>query len=197
MVHVAYDTRYLGYLVLTDEIKEEAPTALATLKEVGVRQTAMLTGDKRLVGERVADTLKIDRVYAELLPHDKVACLEGLMARKTGALVFVGDGINDAPVLARADVGVSMGLMGTDAATYAADVVLMDDKLSGLPRAIRLSRRTLAIVKQNVAFSLGVKSVVLLLGALGLAGMWWAVFADVGVCLLAILNAMRALKPIS
>lgn len=195
-VHVAVDGEYAGHIVISDEEKPDAQKAIAELRQIGVRRTVMLTGDARAVGEGVAEKLGLDEVYAELLPADKVAHVEKLLEEKSekGALAFVGDGINDAPVLSRADVGIAMGGMGSDSAIEAADIVLMDDRPSKIPLAIRIARRTLRIVRQNIAFALGVKAVILLLGALGFAGMWEAVFADVGVSVIAILNAMRALR---
>ena len=194
VAHVSVDGSYAGHIVISDEVKPDAAAAIAALKEAGVKKTVMLTGDAREVGEAVAKQLGIDEAYTQLLPADKVEHMERLLARqpKGEALAFVGDGVNDAPVLARADVG--MGGIGSDAAIEAADVVLMDDKPSKLAEAVRISRRTLRIVHQNIAFALVVKALVLALGALGMATMWEAVFADVGVMVLAILNAMRALK---
>ncbi len=196
VAHVAVDGSYAGHIVISDEVKPDAAAAIAALKEAGVKKTVMLTGDAREVGEAVAKQLGIDEAYTQLLPADKVEHMERLLARqpKGEALAFVGDGVNDAPVLARADVGIAMGGIGSDAAIEAADVVLMDDKPSKLAEAVRISRRTLRIVHQNIAFALVVKALVLALGALGMATMWEAVFADVGVMVLAILNAMRALK---
>lgn len=192
VIHMAADQDYLGYLVIADTPKPDAAEAIRSLKAEGVEKTVMLTGDKAAVAEAVAAELGLDEVHAELLPADKVTAVEGLL--KTGSpLVFVGDGINDAPVLARADVGVAMGALGSDAAIEAADIVLMDDAPSKLSLAVRLSRRTMRIVRQNVVFALAVKAIVLLMGATGEANMWVAVFADVGVLVLAILNAMRAL----
>ena len=192
VIHMAADREYLGYLVIADTPKPDAAEAIRSLKAEGVEKTVMLTGDKAAVAEAVAAELGLDEVHAELLPADKVTAVEGLL--KTGSpLVFVGDGINDAPVLARADVGVAMGALGSDAAIEAADIVLMDDAPSKLSLAVRLSRRTMRIVRQNVVFALAVKAIVLLMGATGDANMWVAVFADVGVLVLAILNAMRAL----
>ena len=195
-VHVAADGVYIGYLVISDEIKEDSDAAIAALKEAGVRRTVMLTGDSQAVGEQVAKQLGLDEVHAGLLPADKVERLEKLLSQKIpgGQLVFVGDGINDAPVLSRADIGIAMGGLGSDAAIEAADVVIMDDKPSKIAAAIQISRKTLAIVKQNIVFALGVKALVLALGAFGAANMWEAVFADVGVSVIAILNASRALK---
>ena len=196
VVYVAMDGIYCGYIVIADSIKDEAFEAIKNLKKVGVRRTIMLTGDKKEVGEAVAARLGLDEVHAELLPGDKVAKVEELLARQTGKhrLAFVGDGINDAPVLSRADVGIAMGSMGSDAAIEAADIVLMDDNPARIADVVRISRKTMSIVKQNIAFTLGVKAVVLLMGAAGAANMWEAVFADVGVSVIAILNAMRALS---
>ena len=192
VIHMAADKDYLGYLVIADTPKPDAAEAIRSLKAEGVERTVMLTGDKTAVAEAVAAELGLDEVHAELLPADKVTAVEELL--QTGSpLVFVGDGINDAPVLARADVGVAMGALGSDAAIEAADIVLMDDAPSKLALAVRLSRRTMKIVWQNVIFALAVKALVLVLGATGDANMWIAVFADVGVLVLAILNAMRAL----
>ena len=196
VVYVAMDGIYCGYIVIADSIKDEAFEAIKNLKKVGVRRTIMLTGDKKEVGEAVAARLGLDEVHAELLPGDKVAKVEELLAQQTGKhrLAFVGDGINDAPVLSRADVGIAMGSMGSDAAIEAADIVLMDDNPARIADVVRISRKTMSIVKQNIAFALGVKAVVLLMGAAGMANMWEAVFADVGVSVIAILNAMRALR---
>ena len=194
-VHVAVDGAYQGHIVIADVAKPDAAEAIRELKALGVRKTVMLTGDARKVGESVARELGIDDYYAELLPADKVAGLERLLAEKRDneKLAFVGDGINDPPVLGRADVGIAMGALGSDAAIEAADVVLMDDKPTRIADAMRIARKTLGIVRQNIVFALGVKGVVLALGAAGLANMWAAVFADVGVSVIAILNAMRAL----
>lgn len=196
IVHVAIEGEYAGHIVVSDRVKDDAREAVAALKGVGVRLTAMLTGDRREVGEDVAGQLGIDRVFAELLPADKLGALESLSAMKRdgGTCAFVGDGINDAPVLARADVGIAMGAMGADAAIDAADVVLMDDNPTKVALAVRIARRTIMIARQNVWFSIGVKILVLLLAALGVATMWMAVFADVGVTVLAVLNAMRTLR---
>ncbi|OCN02627.1 cadmium-translocating P-type ATPase [Clostridium sp. W14A] len=196
IVHVAVGGTYMGHIVISDEVREDAPEAIAALKQLGVRSSVMLTGDAKAVGEDVAARLGIDEVHAELLPAGKMEQVERLLGQKTGRgkLVFVGDGINDAPVLSRADIGIAMGGLGSDAAIEAADVVLMDDHPSKIADAIRISRRTLLIARQNIVFALGVKFIVLTLGALGFANMWEAVFADVGVSVLAILNASRALK---
>ncbi len=196
VVHTAADGVYLGWIVVADQPKDGAAQAIAALRQAGIRKTVMLTGDSRAVADQVARALGLDQVEAELLPGDKVERLEMLLKSESeGAkLAYVGDGINDAPVLARADVGIAMGAMGSDAAIEAADVVLMDDNLQKLPAAIRLARKTMRIVRQNIVFALGVKAVVLLLGAVGAAGMWAAVFADVGVSVLAILNSTRMLR---
>lgn len=196
VVHVARGNDYLGHIVIADEIKEGAVEAIAALKREGVRKTVMLTGDSTAVAQEVAAQLGIDEVHAQLLPAQKVEQVERLLSQKPagGTLAFVGDGINDAPVLTRADVGVAMGALGSDAAVEAADVVLMDDDPRKLSLAVRISRRTLAIARQNIVFALAVKLLVLILVAIGVANMWWAVFADVGVSVLAILNAMRALS---
>ncbi|MDO4549214.1 MAG: heavy metal translocating P-type ATPase [Clostridia bacterium] len=193
IIHISQADEYLGHIVINDEVKPDAKQALARLKELGVEKTVMLTGDSRDVGALVAKEVGVDEYHAQLLPQDKVAMVEELLKEGKG-LCFVGDGINDAPVLSRADVGVAMGALGSDAAIEASDVVLMDDSPMKLCRAIAVSRRTMRIVRQNIAFALAVKAVVLALGAFGMADMWLAVFADVGVLVLAILNAMRALR---
>ena len=197
-VHVASDGVYLGHIVISDEVKPDAKEAITALKACGVRRTVMLTGDAKAVGESVAQELGLDEVHAQRLPADKVTRVEALLGEVSpkGALAFVGDGINDAPVLSRADIGIAMGGLGSDAAIEAADIVLMDDKPSKLADAIRIARRTLAIVRQNIVFALAVKFLVLALSAAGVANMWEAVFADVGVSVIAILNAMRALKTV-
>lgn len=196
VVHTACDGRYLGYITIVDELKPDAKEAIAALYKNGVKDVVMLTGDRKETAESVAKELGISKVYAELLPGDKVDRMEALLAEKSpkGKLVFVGDGMNDAPVLARADIGIAMGGMGSDAAIEAADIVIMTDEPSRIAKAMVISKRTLAIVKQNIVFAIGVKLLVLLLAALGLASMWAAVFADVGVAVIAILNAMRALR---
>lgn len=196
LVYLAEDGRYAGYLLIADELKADAKRAIADLKAAGIRETVMLTGDTDAVGQKVAIELGLDKVYTELLPADKVEEVEALLGQKSekGTLVFVGDGINDAPVLARADVGVAMGGLGSDAAIEAADVVIMTDEPSKLATAIQISKKTLGIVRQNIVFALGVKALFLILGAFGLANMWGAVFADVGVSVIAILNAVRALR---
>ena len=196
IIHVAVDGTYMGHIVISDRERADAPAAIASLKNVGVSKVVMLTGDKRDVAEEVAAQMGITEVRSELLPQDKVSAVEGLLAQKTAgkSLAFVGDGINDAPVLARADVGVAMGGLGSDAAIEAADVVLMDDKLSKLSKAVKIARHTLGIAKQNIVFAIGVKVAVLILAAFGLAPMWLAVFGDIGVMVLAVLNSTRALN---
>ena len=194
MVHVAVDGEYAGHIIISDQLKADAVEAIEQLKALGVRKTVMLTGDKREVAEQVAEQTKVTEYYAELLPADKVSHVERLIAEKSGneTIAFVGDGINDAPVLARADVGIAMGALGSDAAIEAADVVLMDDKPSKIALAIKLSSRTIFIAKENAWFAIGIKVAVLLLATFGMASMGLAVFADVGVMVLAVLNAMRA-----
>ncbi|MBR1932374.1 MAG: cadmium-translocating P-type ATPase [Prevotella sp.] len=196
IIHVAINGVYAGHIVINDKVKDDSAEAIAALRDLGVERTVMLTGDREEVAADVAGKLQLQEYHAGLLPADKVARVEQLLSEKPagGYLAFVGDGINDAPVLARADVGIAMGALGSDAAIDAADVVLMDDRPSKLALAIRLSRRTLSIARQNVWFAIGVKVAVLLLAVLGLATMWLAVFADVGVTVLAVLNAMRALR---
>lgn len=193
VIHISEGENYLGHIVISDEIKPDSKSAVAALKDLRITKTVMLTGDKKEIGEAVGRELGLDEVQAELLPDGKVAAVEKLLNEKT-PLAFVGDGINDAPVLARADIGIAMGGMGSDAAIEAADVVLMDDKPSKLAEAIKIARKTMSIVWQNIIFALAVKAVVLVLGAAGFAGMWLAIFADVGVTVLAILNAMRAMR---
>ncbi len=196
VVYVAVDDRFAGSIVIADEVKEDAKAAIAALNAAGVRKTVMLTGDRREVGEEVASKLGLDQVYTELLPGDKVEKVEELLQNRSGReqLAFVGDGINDAPVLSRADIGIAMGAMGSDAAIEAADIVLMDDEPSKIAVAVRIARKTLRIVRQNIVFALAVKAFFLILGAFGVANMWEAVFADVGVSVIAILNAARALR---
>lgn len=193
VIHISEGSCYLGHIVISDEIKPDSKEALKELKKLGVAKTVMLTGDRKEIAESVGKTLGLDEVHAELLPDGKVKAVESLI-KEGRTLAFVGDGINDAPVLARADLGVAMGAMGSDAAIEAADLVLMDDKPSKLPDAIKIARKTMRIVWQNIVFSLIVKAAVLILAALGFANMWLAIFADVGVTVLAILNAMRAMK---
>lgn len=195
-VHLASDGKYLGRILISDELKTDSAETIAELKRNGVKKTVMLTGDDRHAGEAVGALLGIDEVYSQLLPGDKVSIIERLLGEKTSsrALAFVGDGMNDAPSLSRADLGIAMGAMGSDAAIEAADVVLMDDKPAKIPLAISIAVKTQKIVVQNIVFALGVKFIVLALGATGHAGMWAAAFADVGVCVIAIMNAMRTLK---
>ncbi len=194
-VHVAVNGEYAGHIVISDEVKSDAKDAISSLKKHGIKKAVMLTGDSKETAESIAASLGIDEVYSELMPADKVSNVEKLISEKSAdkTLAFVGDGINDAPVLARADIGIAMGAMGSDAAIEAADIVLMDDKPSKIADAIDISKRTLRIVYQNIVFALAVKAAILALGALGIANMWAAVFADVGVSVIAILNAMRAL----
>ena len=183
----------LGYFLIKDELKENSKILIEGLKNIGIKRTAMLTGDKKEVGEDIVSKLGLLQVYAQLYPEDKVNVLEDLMLQKktNGTTLYVGDGINDAPVLARADIGISMGGISSDAAIEASDIVLMDDNLLKIIDAIKISRKTMTIVKQNIVFSLTVKAIVLILGAIGIANMWMAIFADVGVMVLAILNAIR------
>jgi len=194
-VYISTDGQYAGSIIISDEVKPDSREAILALKAKGIK-TAMLTGDNAAIADKTAKELSLDEVYAELLPHEKVEKLEELYATKSpkGKLAFVGDGINDAPVLARADIGIAMGGLGSDAAIEAADVVLMTDEPSKLTEALTIARFTKRVVWQNIVFALGVKGIVLLLGAFGIATMWEAVFADVGVSLLAVLNAMRVLK---
>ena len=196
IVYVAVENQYAGYLLITDEVKEDAKEAIAKLKQLGIKKTVMLTGDRKSVAEQVADELGIDEVHSDLLPADKVEQMERLFAEKSkkGKLVFVGDGINDAPVLARADIGIAMGALGSDAAIEAADIVIMNDKPSRIATVMGISRKTLNIVIQNISLAFIVKFAALVLGAFGIATLWEAVFADVGVAVLAILNAIRALR---
>ncbi|MBR3894418.1 MAG: cadmium-translocating P-type ATPase [Clostridia bacterium] len=194
IVYVAEDGRFLGSIVISDAVKEDVRQAIMGLRDSGVRRIVMLTGDRREVAAAVAECLPLDEFHAELLPADKVSCLEKLLKEKRGSLVFVGDGVNDAPVLARADVGIAMGALGSDAAIEAADVVLMDDCLPKMTAVIRISRFTRRTVHQNIVFALGVKAAFLILGIFGMTNMWAATFADVGVAVIAILNAMRTLK---
>ena len=196
ILHVAIDGKYAGHIVISDVIKENSSRAIAELKKNGIRETVMLTGDMKEVAERVASELDLDKVYSELLPQDKVAKVEELLKEKRSAkevLAFVGDGINDAPVLSRADIGIAMGAMGSDAAIEAADIVLMDDDPLKISTAVRISRKCLRIVKENIWFAIGIKLACLILGACGVANMWFAIFADVGVMVLAVLNAIRCM----
>ena len=195
IIHMAIDGEYAGHIVISDVVKPHAKEAMENLKHAGVKRTVMLTGDAKKVAEQVAAELGIDEVCSELLPAGKVSKVEELLKTKSekDKLAFVGDGINDAPVLTRADIGIAMGAMGSDAAIEAADVVLMDDDPMKISKAIKISRKCIGIVYQNIAFALGVKALCLILGALGIANMWAAIFADVGVMVLAVLNAIRAL----
>ena len=189
------DGAYAGHILIADVVKPTAKAAMEALRGAGVEKTVMLTGDVRTVAQQVAEELGVDQVYSELLPGDKVAKVEEMLQQKPAKkkLAFVGDGINDAPVLSRADIGIAMGAMGSDAAIEAADVVLMGDDPMKIAKAIRISRKCLRIVYENIAFALGIKGLCLILGALGIANMWLAIFADVGVMILAVLNAIRAL----
>ena len=196
VIHVAIDNEYQGHIVISDVVKPEAKEAIAALKKLGIHNTVMLTGDSSKVAAAVADSLGIDRVLSELLPQDKVSELEKLLEAKSpkDKLAFVGDGINDAPVLSRADIGIAMGAMGSDAAIEAADVVLMDDNPMQIAKAIKISKKCIGIVRQNITFALGIKFACLILSAVGIANMWLAIFADVGVMVIAVINAIRALK---
>ncbi|MDD7761033.1 MAG: heavy metal translocating P-type ATPase [Firmicutes bacterium] len=196
VVHVAVDNQYIGYIVIADEVKEDSAQAIMELKAANIKQTVMLTGDNKNVGSKVAKELGLDKVYAELLPADKVEKLEELFLQKSkkGKLAFVGDGINDAPVLARADIGIAMGGLGSDAAIEAADIVIMTDEPSKIATAMKVSKKTLKIAHQNIVFAIGLKIIVLILSAFGIATMWTAIFADVGVTIIAVLNAFRALN---
>lgn len=194
VVYVAENGEYMGYIVISDTIKSESKNAVSELKKCGIEKTIMLTGDNELTGKTVAANVGIDEAYCGLLPSDKVELVKAFVEKGKGKLIFVGDGINDAPALTCADIGIAMGGIGSDAAIEAADAVIMDDNPAKLALAVKIARKTLAIVKQNIIFALGVKAIVLVLGALGFAGMWAAVFADVGVCVIAVINAMRALK---
>ena len=195
IVHVAVDGAYAGHILISDQLKPHAKQAIQDLKRAGITKTVMLTGDMKRVADQVAAELGIDEVHSELLPADKVAKVEELLAKKgeKEKLAFVGDGINDAPVLSRADIGIAMGALGSDAAIEAADVVLMDDDPQKIAKAIKISRKCLRIVYENIYFALGIKAICLILGALGIANMWMAIFADVGVMVIAVLNAIRAL----
>lgn len=196
VVHVAVNNKYIGYIVISDEVKEDSAQAIKELKAANIKQTVMLTGDNKSIGSKVAKELGLDKVYAELLPADKVEKLEELLSQKSkkGKLAFVGDGINDAPVLARADIGIAMGGLGSDAAIEAADVVIMTDEPSKIATAMKTSKKTLKIANQNIVFAIGIKIIVLILSAFGIATMWAAIFADVGVTIIAVLNAFRALN---
>lgn len=192
---MAVDGRYAGHILISDIIKPHAKEAIAELKKAGISRTVMLTGDSRRVADQVAAELGIDEVYSELLPADKVTKVEELLDKKTAKekLAFVGDGINDAPVLSRADIGIAMGALGSDAAIEAADIVLMDDDPLKISKAIKIARKCIRIVYENIYFAIGIKVLCLILGAIGIANMWMAIFADVGVMIIAVLNAIRAL----
>ena len=194
VVYIAIDGKFAGYIVIADEIKADTVNAIALLRKAGIKNVVMLTGDNKEIAEKIASEIGITKVYSELLPQDKVQKLELIMSESQTGTVFVGDGVNDAPVLARADVGIAMGGMGSDAAIEAADIVIMTDEISKIATVIKISKKTLNIAKQNIVFALGVKLIVLILGALGIASMWLAVFADVGVSFIAIINSMRAMK---
>ena len=196
IVHVAVNNKYIGYIVIADEVKEDSAQAIKELKAANIKQTVMLTGDNKSIGSKVAKELGLDKVYAELLPADKVKKLEELFSQKSkkNKLAFVGDGINDAPVLARADIGIAMGGLGSDAAIEAADVVIMTDEPSKIATAMKISKKTLKIAHQNIVFAIGIKIIVLILSAFGITTMWAAIFADVGVTIIAVLNAFRALN---
>lgn len=196
VLYVAIDNEYVGYIVISDEIKEDAKSSIKAMKRMGIEKTIMLTGDKKEVAEEVSKDVGIDEVYSELLPTDKFQRLEDILEKEgvNKKVAYVGDGINDAPSLARSDIGIAMGGIGSDAAIEAADIVIMTDEISKIPTAIDISKKTIKIVKQNIVFAIGVKVLVLILGALGISGMWEAVFADVGVSVIAIINAMRAMR---
>ena len=193
IVHVSVDGTYAGYITIADVVKEDSWNVVSDLNAIGVHRVVMLTGDNKEVGERTAEELGIKEVYTEMLPQDKVGVTERLMKETKGKLVFVGDGVNDAPVLARSDIGIAMGGLGSDAAIEAADVVMMTDEPSKVASGIKISRRTVKIAKQNIVFALAVKAFVMMFGLIGMATMWEAVFADVGVTLIAVFNSMRAL----
>ena len=196
ILYVAIENKYVGYILISDKTKSDAQDTIKKLKKNNIKQIVMLTGDKKNVGESVAKELGLDKVYTELLPDGKVAKVESLLKEKSqeGKLAFVGDGINDAPVLAISDIGIAMGGLGADSAIEAADIVLMTDEPSKIVNAIDLSKKTMRIVKQNIVFAISIKIIILILSALGLSTMWWAVFADVGVSILAIINALRVLN---
>ena len=196
VVHIAVDGKYAGYILISDTLKPTSVEAIAALKKMGIEKTVMLTGDSDKVAQAVAAQLGVDEVHSELLPADKVKQVEALLAQEgeKKKLAFVGDGINDAPVLSRADIGIAMGGLGSDAAIEAADIVLMDDDPLKISKAIKISKKCLRIVNQNIYFAIGIKVLCLLLGAVGIANMWVAIFADVGVMVIAVLNAIRALR---
>ncbi len=196
ILNVAVDGKYKGYILIADEVKDDAKQTIAELKQNNIKKTVMLTGDRKSVGLSVAKNLKIDEVHTDLLPQDKVARVQELLDKKLGnsKVAFVGDGINDAPVLTLADIGIAMGGVGADSAIEASDVVIMTDEISKIVSAIKLSKKTIRIVKENIVFAISVKVLVLVLAALGISTMWEAVFADVGVSVIAVLNALRMLK---
>ena len=194
LVYVALNKKYYGYIVIADELKEDAKESIQKMKNAGVKQIIMLTGDNEKAASEVAKQLELTEYHAQLLPGDKVRIFEEIMEKSGGKVAFVGDGINDAPVLARADVGIAMGGLGSDAAIEAADIVIMNDEPSKIAKMVAIARKTLAIVKENIVFAIGIKVAILILAAIGMANMWLAVFADVGVAAIAILNAMRTLK---
>lgn len=194
VIHTSVDGKYAGYIIISDKIKDDSKSAIAALKSAGIKNTVILSGDKKAVAEKIGEELGIDTVYSELLPSDKVEKLSEIIDKSLGSVIFVGDGINDAPSLSRADVGIAMGALGSDAAIEAADIVLMDDKPSKIPLTLKMAEKTKNIVRQNIIFAIAVKILVLILSALGMSNMWQAVFADVGVSVIAIINAMRAQK---
>lgn len=194
VIHTSVDGKYAGYIIISDKIKDDSKSAIAALKSAGIKNTVILSGDKKAVAEKIGEELGIDTVYSELLPSDKVEKLSEIIDKSLGSVIFVGDGINDAPSLSRADVGIAMGALGSDAAIEAADIVLMDDKPSKIPLTLKIAEKTKNIVRQNIIFAIAVKILVLILSALGMSNMWQAVFADVGVSVIAIINAMRAQK---
>ena len=194
LVYVAYEYQYLGYILLSDVLKEEAKDSLSTLKQMGIQKTIMLSGDQQIIAQQIGKQMIMDEVYAQCLPHQKVEKLEMILSQSKQKVAYVGDGVNDAPVLMRADVGIAMGALGSDAAIEAADIVLMDDQLSKLPLAMKISKKCMRIVHQNLIFAIGVKFLCLILGAFGFTNMWMAIFADVGVMFLAVCNALRAMR---
>ena len=194
VIHTSVDGKYAGYIIISDKIKDDSKSAIAALKSAGIKNTVILSGDKKAVAKKIGEELGIDTVYSELLPSDKVEKLSEIIDKSLGSVIFVGDGINDAPSLSRADVGIAMGALGSDAAIEAADIVLMDDKPSKIPLTLKIAEKTKNIVRQNIIFAIAVKILVLILSALGMSNMWQAVFADVGVSVIAIINAMRAQK---
>ena len=196
MCHVVVNDEYAGYIVISDKLKDTSKSAILKMAKAGIKKTVMLTGDSKFAADLIAAELNISEVHSELLPQDKVSIVEKLLSEKgqKDKLVFVGDGINDAPVLTRADIGIAMGALGSDAAIEAADVVLMDDNPEKIPLAVGISKKCIKIVYENIYFAIGIKAICLLLGAFGIANMWTAIFADVGVMIIAVLNAIRALR---